>query len=549
MDEIKITPLGGLGRTGALNCLLYETETTAILVDCGAGFVDERFPGVGLIIPNFDILETKRDKLKAVIFTHGHEDHVGATPYLLKKFDLPLYATPFAQGILRAKLNDFSLHNTDIYELKPHETITLGDITIEPVFITHSILDVVAFLIETKGFKAFHCTDFKLDDHAVDDYMMDLNKFEKIGQKGLDLLLLDSTNALEEGRSLSEAEISSSLLDVFNNTRGRLITCLFSSNSYRLQTLLDCAKKTNRKVALTGRSAKEYFRIASNLQRLNLDNIDLYDVEEITQFPENEIFVIVTGSQAEPRSVLNRMANDQFKPFKVRDGDTLIMSSRMIPGNEGRILEMLNKLSMLGASIITDTEYSPIHVSGHAMAEELKDVLKVLKPKHLIPIHGEHRQLKELATIACKGGIPQRNIHLLVDGDHISLNKEGIRYLDQFHLEPVFISENPEYYINIDAIKRRRKLAFNGLVIVSVLYDAEQKAVTLPISLFSEGLFGGSQEAKILKKLTKHIEHLLEEDSQMNKDDVTKWFKKTINRYYKSEYQVRPEIVVMVNEL
>ncbi|MBU0506346.1 ribonuclease J [bacterium] len=233
MDEIKITPLGGLGRTGALNCMLYETETTAILVDCGAGFVDERFPGVGLIIPNFDILEAKKDKLKAVIFTHGHEDHVGATPYLLKRFNLPLYATPFAHGILQAKLNEFSLHNTDIYELKHHEAITVGDMTIEPVFISHSILDVVAFLIEAQGFKAFHCTDFKLDEHAVNDYMMDLKEFEKIGKRGLDLLLLDSTNALEEGRSLSETEISSSLLDVFQKTRGRLITCLFSSNSYQ----------------------------------------------------------------------------------------------------------------------------------------------------------------------------------------------------------------------------------------------------------------------------------------------------------------------------
>ncbi|HLD44748.1 MAG TPA: ribonuclease J, partial [bacterium] len=349
MNKITITPLGGLGRTGALNCMLYETAKTAILVDCGAGFVDDGYPGVDILIPNFDLLETKRDKLKAVILTHGHEDHVGGLPYLLQEICVPVYATPFTRGVITSKISEFKIKGVQLHELQPSHKIQIGDFAIEPVFIHHSIMDVVAFYITVADQKIFHCTDFKLDDSAPAQKQMDLDRFAAIGKAGVDLALLDSTNVLAEGTSESEAVIKDNLYEIFSSVPGRLIACLFSSNTYRLQSLLQCARQAGRKVALTGRSTKEYFRIAASLDRLDLAGIDFHDVEDIGQFADQEVFVIVTGSQAEPRSVLSRMSRDMFRPFKIREGDTLLMSSRMIPGNEGRILHMLNNIAQLGA--------------------------------------------------------------------------------------------------------------------------------------------------------------------------------------------------------
>ena len=496
MNKIKITPLGGLGRTGALNCMLYETSQTAVLVDCGAGFVDDTQPGVSIMIPNFDVLESVRDKLSAVLITHGHEDHVGSLPYLLKKYTLPIYATPFARGVIQSKCEEFQIKDIPVHDLSPNEIITIEDLIIEPVIINHSIMDVVALYLKADGFKTFHCTDFKIDDEAPEDKAVDLKKFKAIGKEGLDLLLLDSTNSLQAGCTTSEAEVRENLYNVFDKIKGRLITCLFSSNTYRLQSLLECAKRTGRKVALTGRSTKEYFRIAAALDRLDLSGIDLYDVEDITQFPDDQILVIVTGSQAEPRSVLGRIAKNMFKPLRIQKGDTLLMSSRMIPGNEGRILNMLNQLSMLGVEIITDNSYTPVHVSGHAMVDELKEVIGLLKPKNLIPIHGEYRQLKALAKIAEGEGVPQKGVLVLTDGVQVELSKRGLKVIDELSMEPKFISENLDLFITTDAIKRRRKLAFNGLVIVSLIHDSSQDCLSNISKIYSEGIFWRKRREK-----------------------------------------------------
>lgn len=540
--------MGGLGETGALNCMLYETEQTAIVVDCGVRFMDESFPGVSLAIPNFDFLEPVKDKLKAVVFTHGHEDHVGALPYLMRRFPLPVYATDFTRGIIHTKFKELHLTDLQLNPLAFDKPVTIGDITIDPVFVNHSMMDVAALLISTSQVKAFHCTDFKID-HAAPERVIDLARIGEIGSQGLDLLLLDSTNALAPGWTESETKVRANLLELFTKIRGRIVACLFSSNAFRVQSLIECARITGRKVALTGRSTREYVRIASELKRLDSSGVALYDVEEIVNFPDAQILVLVTGSQAEPRSVLNRMSHNMFRPFRIRPGDTLLMTSKMIPGNEGRILAMLNRLSALGAEIIHDRMEPSIHASGHAKQDELREMIRLTRPRCFIPIHGEYRHLKKNRDIAVLEGVAEENALVILDGQTVVLSPEGLAPLDQQEIGQTLVSENTDYFITNRAVTRRRKMAFNGLVVVSVLYDKKHSRVRLPVQLASEGIFGEPEEAKALTGLSSFLGELIDEDPRIELGRLEKFFKIETRRFYKMEYQLRPEVVVVVHEI
>ncbi len=546
---LKLMPLGGVGETGALNCMLYETDTTAILVDCGVGFANDRFPGVDVMIPNFDVLERVRNKLQAVVLTHGHEDHVGALPYFLQRFPVPVYATEFTRGVVWNKLEEFKLTKIDVRELVYDQTVQIGDVTIEPVYVNHSIMDVAALHIHANGRTAFHCTDFKIDHTAPDSRVTDLERMKEMGKEGLDLLLLDSTSVLNSGWTISESKVQTHLLELFKGIKGRIIACLFSSNSYRMQSLIDCAQATGRKVALTGFSTKEYTRIATSIGRLDLCEAELYDAEDIKKFDDDEILVIVTGSQAEPRSVLSRLSTGSFGPFKIKEGDTVVMTSRMIPGNEGRILEMLNRIALLGAEVISEGDEPHIHASGHAREDELREIMKALKPKYFIPIHGEYRYLRRHAQIAVEEGVAADHSMVITNGQCAELTKDSLRVVDEFEVGVVFMSENSQYTITLDAVNRRKKLALNGLVVVSVLYDAKTHNVATPASLFSEGIFGGVLEADIAREFSKFLDNVLDGINPTPQGEVVNAIKAAARKFYKSRYEIKPEVIVMVHEV
>lgn len=548
MTTLKITALGGLGETGARNCMLYETERTAVLVDCGVGFPDNRHPGVELIHCNYDFLEEKVSKLKAVVLTHGHEDHVGGLPFLLRRFPVPVYATPFTQGIVRLKFKEFGI-GVDILDIEYGELFSVGDIEFEPVFINHSIMDVAAFCISTGSVKAFHCTDFKIDQSAPEGRATDLKRFRELGEEGIDLLLLDSTNALVSGWTQSEMKIRENLIQRFTRLKGRVLACLFSSNGFRVQTLIECARITGRKVALTGRSTKEYFAIAKRIQRMDTTGVEFYDVEDITQFPDNEILVLVTGSQAEPRSVWHRMSKNMFRPFRLKTGDTLLMTSKMIPGNEGKILDQLNRLALLGVKIIDERMKPAIHASGHAKEEELREVMRVMKPKGFMPIHGEYRALSRHAEIAHEEGLSKERTVVVLNGQTVELTPEGPKLGDQRDMGLCYVSENTDYEITEEAIRRRNKMSWNGLVTVSAIFDHMESAVRLPLQVFSEGIFGGVQEALALDQLKTDLEEKLQKERKGEVEKIYKFLKIEVRRFYKSQYQIRPEVVVLIHEV
>lgn len=549
MSEIKITPLGGLGETGALNCMLYESNASAFVVDCGVAFVDERSPGASLLLPNFDVLLKLGDKLKALLLTHGHEDHVGALPYLLKRLKLPVYATAFTRGIVRTKLAGFNLKGIKVMDINFDRPFTIGDFSLDPVFVNHSIMDVAAFLIAHNGLKLFHCTDFKIDHSAPEGRATDLKKFKSMGEQGLDYLLLDSTNALAPGWTRSELRVRTNLIEVFTKLKARVIACLFSSNAYRVQSLLECAKITGRKVAITGRGTKEYTAIARELDRLDLNGVELYDVEEITKFPDEEILVIVTGSQAEPRSVLARISMDMFRFFKIKHGDVVLMSAKMIPGNEGKILRMLDRLASLGAEIVQADDGFPIHASGHAKQDELRETIRLTRPRYFIPIHGSYRHLSKHIEIAIGEGVPAGNCFLVRDRESYSLSKNGASHLHDGALGVNFVSENPDFFISPQAISRRKKMALNGLVTVSVIYDPIESKIKLPMKLFSEGLFGGEVEAKALTGLEDFLQARVKKDAYLEPGRLQKFFKIEVRHFYKTYYKIIPEVIVLVHDV
>ncbi|MBF0106655.1 MAG: ribonuclease J [Deltaproteobacteria bacterium] len=549
MDKIKITSLGGLGQTGALNCMLYETSDSAIIVDCGVAFADNKLPGANVIIPDFDFLNPVIEKLKAVFLTHGHEDHVGALPYLLKKIPLPVYATAFTRGIVHDKLEEFKLKDIKVRDLC-YDTVTrIDDVSIEPIFVNHSIMDAAALIISAADVSVLHCSDFKIDLSPPENRAIDLARFKRLGKEGLDLLMLDSTNVMNKGHTNSELEVRANLLDLFTKTDGRIIACLFSSNTFRLQSLFECARITGRKVAMTGRSLRDYFRIASSLGRIDVSGVDIYDVEEMDDFPDGEILVITTGSQAEPRSVLSRMSRNMFRPFRIKEGDTVVMSSRMIPGNEGRIWELLNNLSLLGARVIHQPLADFIHASGHAKEDELREIIRIVRPRYFIPIHGEHRSLKRHAEVASEEGVKKKNCFVVLDGESLTLSKKGLFLTEQKEVGRKFISENPQYTITPAALRKRSKMAWNGLVTVSLIYHNATSRVADSVRVSSEGIFGGDVEIEALDALSGMLRALIKKQSNAERDKLEKFVTIEVRHFYKTHYQIRPEVVVLVHEV
>jgi ribonuclease J len=547
--NLQLTALGGLGETGALNCMLYATAGSAVLIDCGVTFGDETLPGVNLVTPDFSWLEPFRGRLKAVVLTHGHEDHCGALPFLIQRFPVPVYATRFTCGIVRQKFEEFGLSRHKIHELAYDVPVTLGDLSFDPIFINHSIMDAAAILVRHGDLKVMHLTDFKIDHSAPENRAIDLARFRRIGEQGLDLLLSDSTNAFAPGWTVSETRVRANLLEMFTKIRGRIIACLFSSNMYRVQSFVECARITGRRLAFTGRSTKEYTKIALEQGRLDLGGVDLYDVEDLQRFPDGEVMVLVTGSQAESRSVLRRMSQGMFRPFKIREGDTLVMSSRMIPGNEGSVLRMLNDLALLGAHIVRDDGKVAIHTSGHAKQDELREVMRLLKPRFFMPIHGEYSHLRKHADIALEEGFAPENVVLLLNGQTLALDGQGVRVVEEREVGRVYISESENREITRQAVSQRRKMAANGLVAVSVMREVKSGRVRSQVALRSEGIFGAETEESAEADLRQELARYLKKNPTAERDALQKFLKVEVRHFYKNRFQIRPEVIVLVNEV
>ncbi len=485
---LRIIPLGGIGEVG-MNMTVFETDNRIIVVDCGVLFPEDDLLGIDLIIPDFSYLVENRDKILGLFLTHGHEDHIGAVPYFLREFDVPVLGTPLTMGLLESKLRQTrkSDEMPKLIALTPRREYTLGPFSVEPIRITHSIADGVAFAIRTPAGTILHTGDFKIDLTPIDDLHIDIHRFCELGEKGILALLSDSTNSEKEGLSLSEKLVGENLDRFIQNAPGRVIVSTFSSNIHRLQQVADVSLRHGRNIVFIGRSMENNYRVASDLGHIHIPADRIVKVESAANFPPEKLTILTTGSQGEPMSGLFRMAVNDHRHISIGPGDTVLLSSRVIPGNERAIDRIINLLLRKGATVHFRA-ISDIHVSGHASREDQKLMIRMLKPRHFVPIHGEFRHLSAHAKTARKMGIPEDHVHLIENGDVLELGGDVGQLLDRVHTGRTLIDGKGVGDIGEGVIRDRKRLASDGFVMVILGLSRQDGQILIGPEVFSKGV-------------------------------------------------------------
>lgn len=477
--RIKIGFLGGIGEIGK-NMTFIEYGDDIIVVDAGLSFPNpEETPGIDYVIPDYTYLKNNAQRVRALFITHGHEDHIGAIPFFLKDVDVPVYGSPLALGLLNNKLGEAKIRSAKLRAVKDRETVNAGKFTVEFVRVTHSIAGSYALSITTPKGVIFMTGDFKIDHTPIDGNRTDLARISEIGSKGVLLLMMDSTNVERSGYSMSERNVYKALEFQFDQNRDkRIIVATFASNIHRVQQIIDCAVRHNRKIAFSGRSMIKIAEIAKQLGELTYEEEKVVDIEKINKIPYDRLCIISTGTQGEPMSALTRMSNDDFKKVTISDLDTVILSSSPIPGNERLIYNVINKLCQKGATVVYQA-LSEIHVSGHACKEELKLMFSLLRPKYFMPVHGEYRHLKMHKDLAVTMGIPEANIVIPELGNVIEADKSGLRKGNNVPagstmLDGSIMAENSEMLL-----RDRKLLGVDGflIAIVSIEFDDDNQPI------------------------------------------------------------------------
>lgn len=462
---LSVIPLGGLGEIG-LNMTVLECGDDVIVIDAGLMFPEAEMLGVDIVIPDFTYLRENQDKIRGVVITHAHEDHIGALPFFLKEIKVPVYGTRLTLGFIKAKLKEHGLDaEAELVTVKPRESVDLGCFHVEFMRVTHSIVDGVGLGITTPVGRLVHTGDFKIDPTPVDGEVMDLRRFTEYGDEGALVLLSDSTNATQGGYTFSEKEVRRGLEDIFHRTTGRIVVATFASNIHRVQQIVDVAAMFGRKVILNGRSMITNAQIALDLGYLKIPPDTWLKIEALKTLPDDQVVLVTTGSQGEPMSALSRMAANEHKHFQIREGDTIVLSSKIIPGNEMAITRIINHLFKRGAEVFYE-KVSEIHVSGHASKEELKLILSLVRPKYFIPVHGEYRHLVNHAKLAKKVNIPPENIFILEDGEVMEFTEHSARRAGQVTAGRVLIDGKVPGGVETVVLRDRMKLAHDGVVIV-----------------------------------------------------------------------------------
>ena len=549
-NTLSVIPLGGVEEIG-LNMTVFEYNDDIIVVDAGLMFPEEDTLGVDFIIPDFSYLLNNREKVKAVILTHGHEDHTGALPFLLKAINIPVYGTPLTLGLVKEKLREHNLEDTDLIPVMPRDIITVGVFSIEFVRVTHSIVDGVGLGITTPVGLVVHTGDFKLDPTPVDGQLMDFRRFSEYGERGTLLLLSDSTNAEKGGFTYSEKEVRRAFEDIFSNTKGRIIIATFASNIHRIQQAIDVAVKYERKIILSGKSIVSNAQIALNLGYLRIPDNTWLKLEDLRNLQDHEVVIITTGSQGEPMSVLSRIAIDEHKQIKIKDGDTVILSAKMIPGNERSIGKIINHLFRRGANVIYE-KVSEVHVSGHASKEELKLMLNLIKPKYFMPVHGEYRHLVYHSMLAKKMDIPKENIFILNNGDILEITDEGARKNGRVNPGRIFIDGKGMGDVEEMVLRDRLRLAHDGIVLILLAIEKLTGNIVSGPEIISRGFVfeDASQEIinnvkELLTNTIKGLERELIADSSLLKAKL----RSTLKKYLRDTMDRRPMIMPIIIEV
>ena len=543
--RLTLYPIGGLGEIG-MNCLLLETAQSAVLIDCGLMFPDDFHYGVDVVIPRLEFILEKKDKLRAIILTHGHEDHIGALPWILPEVDVPLYGSDFTLGLVNNKLREFSLNDkVTLQPVQPRETVLINDLSFQFFPVCHSIIQGYAVGMDTPVGRVVHSGDFKIDRNPLGGHFTDLEGLAEFSRPGVELMFSDSTNVEREGFALTEKEVKASLQDIFQKAQGRILVTLFSSHIQRIQEIYDLARQFGRTMAVSGKSLSTNIEIARELGYLNFSDQSYVDPENIGDLPDEEVVLLVTGSQGEPMSAMTRLAEGSHRQLRIHSGDTVIMSSRFIPGNTKAINKVINRLYKLGAEVLYE-KVQAVHASGHAHREELKLMLNTVKPKFFVPVHGEYRHLVKHADLAQSCGVAPERTLVLEDGHPVSLLEHGIRYEEEFSARSVLVDGKGVGDVGSTILKERQLLADEGMVVVVMVLDAESGTIVMGPRLESKGFIFEQQYAHILTEAESIIMDVYEKIPNGAWKKLRDRIKSALRRYFRKALGRDPVVVPVI---
>ncbi|MSO41598.1 MAG: ribonuclease J [Solirubrobacterales bacterium] len=518
---VRILPLGGLGEIGK-NMTVVETEGRLVIVDTGLMFPTAEMLGIDLVLPDFNWLRDRADDIEAIVLTHGHEDHVGALPYVLRELGIPpkIYSGLLTVGMVRSKLDEHKLKEVPLEELPAGHHAKAGPFDIEMIHMSHSIPDACAVALSTDLGTVLITGDYKFDQTPVDGNPADVSRLAELGRDGVLCLCGDSTNADRPGIAPSESSVGPALVEVFSRCKGRIIVTSFASNVHRVQQVIDAAARLDRRVALVGRSMRKNFNIASSLGIASAPSGLFIQPKEIEDFPDDKVVVISTGSQGEPLSALRRMANNDHRDVELHSGDTVIFSATPIPGNEGSVNETIDRIFQIGASVVTAKD-APIHASGHGWQEEMKLMLNLTKPRYVMPFHGDHKRLRLHAELAESVGIDADRIFVGRNGLPLEINEKGARFGEDVHAGMIFVDGVDIGEPDDVALRDRRTLSADGVFIVVATIASDDGSQVAPPEVIFRGVpFLGHEEDKIRKQIRKVAEETLAEAAEDEVGDV-----------------------------
>ncbi len=548
--KLRVLPLGGLGEIGK-NMTVIEYDGRIVVVDTGLMFPTPEMLGIDLVLPDFSYLRDRADDIEAIVLTHGHEDHVGALPYVLREIGMPpvIYGGMLTVGMVRSKLDEHKLKDAPLEELPAGKKVKLGPFELELVHLSHSIPDMRGVILSTEVGRVLMTGDYKFDQTPVDGRPADISRLAELGREGLLLLCGDSTNADRPGIAPSESSVGPALLETFSACKGRVIVTSFASNIHRVQQVIDAAVALDRRVALVGRSMRKNFNIASNLGIANAPSGLFIQPREIEDFPDEKVVVISTGSQGEPLSALRRMANNDHRDVELHSGDTVVFSATPVPGNERAVNETIDRIYEIGASVVTAKD-APIHASGHGWQEELKLMLNLTKPRYVMPVHGDHQRLRLHAGLAHSVGIDPENVFQGRNGLPLELDADGARFGKEIHAGVVYVDGVNVGEPDDVALRDRREISADGIFIVVATISAEDGSVVADPEAIVRGVALPEGEESLVEELKDVVEDSLEDAAEAGtrevhliQEDVHEAIAKLVYEKLRSRPMILPVVV------
>jgi conserved hypothetical protein len=550
-EKIKIIPLGGLNEIGK-NLTAIEFKNDIVVIDCGLKFPDEEMLGIDIVIPDISYLLKNIERVKGIFLTHGHEDHIGALPYVLKQMNVPVYGTKLTLGIIQTKLKEHNLLGVvDLKCVKAKDIVKLENVSVEFIRTSHSIADSVAIAVHTPVGVILHTGDFKIDYTPIDGCVADLARFAELGRKGVAVMLADSTNVERPGYTMSESILGDTFEEIFTKAKGRIIVATFASNIHRIQQIIAAAMKYDRKVAVSGRSMENIMEVAMELGYLEVDKNVLINVDNINKYPENKIVIITTGSQGEAMSALSRMAASEHKKINILPGDSIIISATPIPGNEKLISRVINQLFKKGAEVIYEA-LADVHVSGHACQEELKLMHTLVKPKFFMPVHGEYRHLKQHAELAVKLGLPSNNVVIADNGEVIEVTRDSIRKNGTVVSGQVFVDGLGVGDVGNIVLRDRKHLSQDGILTVVVTIEKETGSVIAGPDIISRGFVYVRESEDLMDEARELVKGALRECEEKH---ITEWasiksnIKEALRMFLYEKTKRKPMILPIIMEI